>query len=99
MTVKPRRNPASVSYAYQDSRDRTIHCEVAFHYHEPDLEVGYQGGVSFHGVFVTEVVLFDGNRVKTSDNAWWEALDQHAATHCEIADDWRELAIDQWNSE
>ena len=90
------RNPASLSYAYQDDRDRTIHCEVAFSVIEADPAVGYRGELAFRGVMVTEVVLYDGERVKTSDNAWWLALDAHAEDHCQINDLWRELAWDQW---
>lgn len=92
-----KRNPASVTYAYTDDRDRTIHCEVLFDVIEADPAVGYRGEVAFRGVMVTEVVLYDGERVKTSDPSWWLALDDHAEAHVAERDDWRELAWDQWN--
>ncbi len=66
---------------------------------EPDREVGYRGEVAFAGVMVTEVVLYDGERVKTSDNAWWLPLDAHAEDHLQNHDDWRELAWDQWHTD
>ena len=92
-----RTNPASLSYAYQDKRDRTIHCEIAFTACDDDPSVGWVGYVAFQGCFVTEVVLYDGERVKTSDPAWWLPLDDHAAAHCDQADDWQDLARQQWN--
>jgi hypothetical protein len=91
-----KRNPASLSYAYQDDRDRTIHCEIAFDVIEADPAVGYRGEVAFRGVMVTEVVCHDGERIKTSDNSWWLPLDDHAEAYASERDDWRELAWEQW---